>query len=183
MTRLTSTLPLDEYVPAAAKAWERLGREARVRLTERLKEHGVKMTPYMPMANNVLVLRLPAPPVATKTEGGIHIPETAQEEPEPLSEGVLVQAGCMARDVLRAHGILLGDLVQIGRFAGWEKEFKLDASARGNNKKILQMKEHDILGSFDLHDRLWGKDPTMRIVFDEDTEEHRVVPITEETAQ
>lgn len=172
----TATAITDDYVPTAARAWAKIETEAKTRLAARLKEHGVEAMPYMPMADNILVLRLPPPPVETKTGGGLYIPETSQTEPEPNSEGVLVQAGCAARDVLRAHGILLGDLVQIGRFAGWERAIGEDKKG----KRILQMKERDVLGSFDLHERLWGKTPSMRIVFDLDTEEHRVVPIGEE---
>jgi co-chaperonin GroES (HSP10) len=171
----TATITND-YVPTVEQAWGKLFAESRARLVARLKDHGVATMPYMPMADNILVLRLPPPPIETKTGGGIFIPETSQVEPEPNSEGVLVQAGCLARDVLRSHGILLGDHVQIGRFAGWERA--LDEDKKG--KRILQMKERDVLGSFDLHDRLWGPKPTMRIVFDHDTEEHRIVPITED---
>jgi len=158
-----------------AAAWGALEREAKKRLAERLKDHKAPPLPYMPGFNNVLVLRLPSEPTKTVTAGGIHIPQTAQEEEEPKSEGILVQAGLMARDTLRAHGYLLGDKVQIGRFAGWEKEFRLD-NAGTNKSKILQMKDQDILGSFDLHDRLWGDAPTMEIVFDIETSEHRIRP-------
>jgi co-chaperonin GroES (HSP10) len=162
-----------------ARSWERIYLQGKIRLAERLKEHGVKVEPYMPMADNVLVLRLPPPPTKVKTEGGLFIPETAQEEPEPLSEGILVQAGMLARDVLRAHGIVLGDHVQIGRFAGWEKEFAADKTGK-SAKRILQMKERDILGSFDLFERLFGEHRSMQIIFDPETEEHRIVPITDQ---
>ena len=172
----TSTISFGDYVPSIAGAWAELDLVAADRLATRLKEHGVTVMPYMPMADNILVLRLPPPAIETKTGGGIFIPETSQVEPEPNSEGILVQAGCSARDVLRAHGILLGDRVQIGRFAGWERA--LDEDKRG--KRILQMKERDVLGSFDLHERLWGKKPTMRVSFDRETEEHRIVPIVED---
>jgi co-chaperonin GroES (HSP10) len=163
-------------VPAVVRAWATLELQARGRLVARLKEHGVATMPYMPISDNILVLRLPAPPVETKSDGGIYIPETSRTEPEPLSEGVLVQAGAQARDILRSHGVMLGDLVQIGRFAGWERAIGEDKKG----KRILQMKERDVLGSFDLHERLWGKTPSMRIVFDYDTEEHRILPIMEE---
>lgn len=175
-TSTATKLAVEDYTPLSVRAWAALEASAKERLAARLKEHGVSTMPYMPMADNILVLRLPPPPTETKTDGGIFIPQTSQVEPEPTSEGVLVQAGCAARDVLRAHGILLGDLVQIGRFAGWERAIGEDKKG----KRILQMKERDVLGSFDLHERLWGKKPSMRIVFDADTEEHRVVPITEE---
>lgn len=160
-----------------AQAWEALQKEAKKRLGERLKEYNAPKTPYMPGFNNVLVLRLPAPPIRTHTDGGLEIPESAREEPEPKSEGILVQAGLEARDTLRAHGYLLGDKVQIGRFAGWEKEFHLDSKGK-NTRKILQMKDQDIIGSFDLDDRLWGAKPTMEIVWDAETEQHRIQPIT-----
>lgn len=160
-----------------AYAWIRLEREAKKRLAERLKEYKAPPTPYMPGFNNVLVLRLPSEPTKTVTAGGLHIPMTAQEEEEPKSEGILVQAGLMARDTLRAHGYLLGDKVQIGRFAGWEKEFRLDAKGE-NQRKILQMKDVDVLGSFDLNDRLWGDAPTMEIVYDIETAQHRIRPTT-----
>ena len=162
---------------AVARAWERLYVDGKARLTARLSDHRVKVEPYMPMGDNVLVLRLPAPPTPTKTAGGLFIPEVSQEEPEPRSEGILVQAGLLARDVLRSHGIILGDHVQIGRFAGWEKEFEADKAGK-STKRILQMKERDVLGSFDLWDRLFGEDPTMKIIFDPETDEHRIVPIT-----
>lgn len=160
-------------------AWAALNMKAKTTLSARLAEHGVTVEPYMPMADNILVLRFPPPPIETKTKGGLFIPETSQIVPEPRSEGILVQAGCLARDVLRAHGVMLGDHVQIGRFAGWEVEFDAD-KAGTSTKRILQMKERDVLGSFDLHDRLWGDNPTMKIIFDTDTDEHRIVPITEE---
>lgn len=158
-------------------AWRKLNAEANARLEARIAEHQVQVLPYMPIADNILVLRLPAPPKKTQTAGGLYIPETSQEEEEPLSEGILIQAGCAARDVLRDHGVLLGDLVQIGRFAGWEKEFKADA--RGQGKRILQMKDRDVLGSIDLHARLWGPNPTMCIVLD-DYGEHQITPIVPE---
>lgn len=179
---MSKTATLNGTAPSmhsVAFAWARLIEEGKKRLAERLHEHGVKVEPYFPMADNILVLRLPPPPKETQTKGGLFIPETSQEEPEPLSEGILVQAGCLARDVLRAHGILLGDHIQIGRFAGWEKEFAADKTGK-SAKRILQMKERDVLGSFDLYDRLSGPTPSMKIFHDPETDEHRIVPITEE---
>lgn len=169
-TSTVRALPLDD--------WFALDMEAGARLADRLGEHQVKAPPYMPIADNILVLRLPAPAKETKTRGGLFIPDSAQEEPEPLSEGIIIEAGLQARDVLRDHGILIGDHVQIGRFAGYEKEFQKDEAGAG--KRILQMKERDILGSFDLYPRLYGKQPSMRIVLDTETNEHRIVPVGSE---
>lgn len=160
-----------------AAAWEALNKEAKKRLTERLKQYEAPKTLYMPGFNNVLVLRLPSEPIKEMTAGGIVIPQTAQQEEEPKSEAILVQAGLAARDTMRSHGYLLGDKVQIGRFAGWEKEMEKDKAGK-NTRKILQVKDQDILGSFDLNDRLWGDKPTMEIVWDAETEEHRIQPIT-----
>lgn len=175
---MAKTMTVTVPPTALDQAWNRIAAEANARLEARIAEHGIKVTPYMPMGDNILVLRLPAPPKETQTKGGLFIPETSQEEPEPLSEGILIQAGCSARDILRDHGIMLGDLVQIGRFAGWEKEFKADASGKGG-KRILQMNVRDVLGSVDLHTRLWGPDRTMCIVMDDETDEHRIVPIVD----
>ncbi len=125
----------------------------------------------MPGADNVLVLRIPPPPVKKVTAGGLHIPEKFQEEEEPESEGYLLAGGPMALDSFLDEGYVIGDKVQIGRFAGWEKEFNADRL--GTSKpKILQMKAGDIIGSFDLLERMEGAKPTMACTLDPSTERH-----------
>ncbi len=153
------------------KTWSRLAVEGRKKAAAELSARALEGIPYMPGADNVLVLRMPPPTVQKVTAGGLHIPETSQEEPEPKSEGYLLEAGPQALDAFLDHGYLIGDKVQIGRFAGWEKEFAADKD--GTSKpKILQMKAGDIIGSFNLLDRLRGPKPTMELVLDEQTEEH-----------
>lgn len=147
------------------------------RAAKLLKEHGMEQ-PYAPGGDNVLVLRLPAPPILKMTAGGLHIPDISQEAPEPKSEGYLIAAGPAALGAFMDAGYLIGDLVQIGRFAGWEKYYgpdamKLEAEGKGK-KKILQMKSGDILGSFDLLRRLNGPEATMELRLDDETEDYVV---------
>jgi hypothetical protein len=129
---------------------------------------GLKV-PHAPGADNVLVLRVPSKPVEKNwdRDGLIVRPDKYQEEPEPESEGYLLRGGPMALNSFMDEGYLLGDKVQIGRFAGWEKEFDLDRKG-ANKKKILQMKAGDVIGSFDLLDRLDGPKPSMRMVLGAD---------------
>ena len=157
------------------KAWEALDRAGRKKAAAVLKEAGLEL-PYAPCFDTVLVLREPSAPVVTKTAGGIHIPDKFQEEPEPKSVGTILAGGLKALDYFRDHGYLLGDRVQVGRFAGWEKEFQLDQEGK-NHRKVLQMAPGDLKGSFDLKERLYGKKPTMEIVYDETVGEHKIRPI------
>lgn len=164
-----------EEAEREADAWERLAEAGAKRVSAVLKEAQLEI-PYAPGGDTVLVLRDPAPPVVTKTAAGLHIPQISQQEPEPESEGTLVAAGCAALDSLRDRGFILGDKVQIGRFAGWEKEFELDKKGI-NKRKILQMTDKDILGSFDLKERLWGKKPTLEVTYDVEEGTHWIRPI------
>lgn len=115
-------------------------------LEQRRKLYGIPETPYLPMAKNVLVFRMPS---ETRTAGGLYIAETAQE-PKPM--GVLVAAGLAAHDVLSDHLVEIGDVVWFGRWAGWEKEVQRDPEGKG--KQILQMKVEDVLGSVDALERV-----------------------------
>lgn len=156
-------------------SWRSLVMAGEKRAAKLLKEAGLKQ-PYAPGGDNVLVLRLPPPPTKKSwDEAGLIVkPENRQEEEEPKSEGYIVAAGPRALDAFMDAGYLVGDLVQIGRFAGWEKAFGKGAKAE---KKILQMQSGDILGSFDLLDRLDGADPTMELRLDDETEEHVIRPL------
>lgn len=166
---------IEDVEAAEERAWIRLLNEGEKRLAAKLKEAKLEI-PYFPGFDTVLVLREPAPPVQTHTEGGLEIPEAFRIDPEPKSEGVLVGGGMKALDSFRDHGYLVGDRVQIGRFAGWEKEFALDKQGK-NTRKILQMTAGDILGSFDLKERVLGKKPSMEVAYDPETREHYIRPI------
>ena len=159
----------DMMTPEEKASWRALFAAGAKKAAKLLKDAGL-VQPYAPGGDNVLVLRLPPPPVATTYgEGLIVKAEKYQEEDEPKSEGYIVAAGPHALDAFIDEGWLPGDLVQIGRFAGWEKEFKLDAKGL-SKKKILQMKSGDILGSFGLLERLGGG--AMELRLDDMTEEH-----------
>lgn len=156
--------------------WEALVAGGEKRAAKLLKDAGLAQ-PYMPGGDNVLVLRLPPPPVKTSWDdaGIILKPQTAQVEEEPESEGYLIAAGPAAMDAFMDAGYLPGDKVQIGRFAGWEKVFGRHAK---QEKKILQMKSGDILGSFDLLGRINGAEATMEIRLDRDDETHVIRVLT-----
>jgi hypothetical protein len=157
--------------------WEALVVAGERKAAKLLKEAALEL-PYQPGGDNVLVLRLPPPPVKTSWDdaGLIMKPENAREEEEPKSEGYLIAAGPSAMDAFMDAGYLPGDKVQIGRFAGWEKAFRdLDTK---NKKKILQMKSGDILGSFDLLERLDGPEATMEVRLDRSDETHVIRVLT-----
>lgn len=123
---------------------------------------------YAPCANSIVVCRVPPPP-APQTHGAssIFIPEVyqAEYEREPESRGVLISCGLGALDTFRSHGVLPGDWVKFGRFDGWEEEIEKDREGK-SKKKLLQLKDHGVLGSFDLAHRLWSKRPTMEVVYE-----------------
>jgi chaperonin GroES len=90
---------------------------------------------FRPLHDRVVVRRIDAD---HKTQGGIIIPDTAQEKPQ---EGEVVAAGPGARNdrgELIATEVKPGDRVLFGKWSG--TEVKIDG------KDLLIMKESDILG-------------------------------------
>jgi chaperonin GroES len=90
---------------------------------------------FRPLHDRVLVRRIEA---ATKTAGGIIIPDTAQEKP---MEGEIVAVGPGARDekgTLVPLDVRKGDRILFGKWSG--TEIKLDG------EDLLIMKESDIMG-------------------------------------
>ena len=90
---------------------------------------------FCPLHDRVLVRRVEE---ATKTAGGIIIPDTATEKP---SEGEIVAVGSGARDEagnLVALDVKVGDKVLFGKWSG--TEITLDG------EELLIMKESDIMG-------------------------------------
>jgi co-chaperonin GroES (HSP10) len=140
------------------------------KLLARLKEYGVTAVPTPPSFDNILVMRLPLKERTSK--GGIILDATethGEWKAEPVAEGILCGAGLQALDELRSHGILVGDHVEIGRFAGWEKEARLSGAENGR-ARILTMKVGDILRSFDLGERL--NVGAMKLEWDDTREQH-----------
>lgn len=135
-----------------------------------------KATIYVPAGNTVTVCRVPPPPLPeTHGDSGIFIPDKYRDEyeREPESRGVVIWCGLEAFDTFRSHGLLPGDWVKFGRFEGWEEEIERDREGK-SKKKLLQLKDAGLLGSFDLIRRLWGESPSMELVYEVDENQHGI---------
>ncbi len=90
---------------------------------------------FRPLHDRVLVRRIEA---ATKTAGGIIIPDTAQEKPQE-GEVVSIGTGARAEDgTTTPLELTAGDKILFGKWSG--SEVKL------NGEDLLIMKESDVLG-------------------------------------
>ena len=90
---------------------------------------------FRPLHDRVLVRRIEA---ATKSAGGIIIPDSAQEKPQ---EGEVVSAGTGTRSedgTVTPLDLKAGDRILFGKWSG--AEVKLDG------EDLLIMKESDVLG-------------------------------------
>ena len=90
---------------------------------------------FRPLHDRVLVRRVDA---ATKTAGGIIIPETAKEKPQ---EGEIVAVGTGTRSdegVVTPLDVKPGDKILFGKWSGTEVKL--------NGEDLLIMKEADIMG-------------------------------------
>lgn len=93
------------------------------------------MTKFRPLHDRVLLRRLES---ATKTAGGIIIPDNAKEKP---AEGEVVAAGTGVRDEsgkLQPLAVKEGDLVLFSKWSGTEVTI--------DGEELLVVKESDILG-------------------------------------
>lgn len=90
---------------------------------------------FRPLHDRVLVRRIEA---ATKTAGGIIIPDTAREKPQE-GEVVSIGSGARAEDgTITPLDLKAGDKILFGKWSG--SEVKL------NGEDLLIMKESDVLG-------------------------------------
>ena len=90
---------------------------------------------FRPLHDRVLVRRVEE---ATKTAGGIIIPDTAAEKPQE-GEIIAVGNGAIGDDNERvALDVKVGDRVLFGKWGGTEVKI--------NGKELLIMKESDIMG-------------------------------------
>jgi len=90
---------------------------------------------FRPLHDRVLVRRVEA---ATKTAGGIIIPDTAQEKPQ---EGEVVAAGAGAKNEkgeVTPLDVKAGDRILFGKWSG--QEIKVDG------EDLIIMQEKDIYG-------------------------------------
>ena len=98
---------------------------------------------FRPLHDRVLVRRIDAD---EKTAGGIIIPDTAKEKPQ---EGEVIAAGPGGRNEqgqLVPLDVKVGDRVLFGKWSG--TEVKIDG------QDLLIMKESDLLGVVEHHDKL-----------------------------
>jgi hypothetical protein len=189
--------------------WAPIYAAAAALLEARIEEHKIPIPTLFPHDNVAVVWRLPSAQQQTMYKGLLHIPQTSQVRSMPYSIGVLLFANGEGLDRLTGSGILPGDYVKFGQFAGDEeavsrvKDAIEDAQKLGMNEedaekyalktrneeternKVLQLREPDIHSSIDLFDRLYGKRPTMELVRAEgkDGPIHLVRPIATKTTR
>ncbi len=177
MENREDALPTVAFTPAERAAWDALCVQAEKTLKARCAEYNIPELRYQPADDLMLVFRLPAKEMVTA--GGLFVPDHGTYKDERgqservntlLDEGVLLKAGCAARDYMRSHGILIGDIVNWGKFAGDESSsHRFQAGGVHAITAIvdwLKVPCREIHGCYDLDDRLAAK--TMRIVYVED---------------
>ena len=174
-------IPLVAFTSAEHEAWKALEHAASLLLQVRKAELRIPDIGYQPTDDDLMVFRLSAK--EQTSEGGIVLPtwmmakdinertgETRQiAEEKVLNIGLVLEAGCSARDWMRSHGVLVGDIVKWGRFSGQEENAHWFSAGKVQSlADVLLLNVRDIRGSFDLDVRLRGGDPeapTMRRVF------------------
>lgn len=90
---------------------------------------------FRPLHDRVLVRRLES---EEKTEGGIILPDTAQEKP---SEGEVLAAGSGSKaddGTVTPLDVKVGDRILFGKYSGTEVKI--------NGEELVIMRESDILG-------------------------------------
>ncbi len=168
--------PTALYTKAEHESWGRLCHDAEAELTARIAKYKIPTVKYCPVDDAVLIFRLP--PLEMKTSSGIVVPDFAMDRDEQgvvsanrhhMNVGVILRAGCSAMDWMRSHGILIGDMVKFAAYSGHEESsrwFMPDSQQLTQDlKDVMQIKESEILGSFDLYERLQGNKPRMKMVY------------------
>lgn len=192
----TDCVPLAAFSEVELQAWADLEERWLRLLEERKKELRIPTIAYQPTDDDVMVFRMAAK--EQKTEGGLFIPDhvyekemnertgqvTTRSVDKVLNIGLLLEAGCSARDWMRSHGVLIGDIVKWGRYSGEEENVHwFSGGAIQSLADVLLINVRDIKGSFDLDVRLNGVS-LMRRVFVADGEGrgmHIIKPFTKET--
>lgn len=103
--------------------------------------------PYLPAYDKIVVKPVQA---KTKTEGGLIIPDIAQEQ---YPQGTIIAAGPDALDLMHYQGHRLGDTVIYGRFAGVWGELHKDDTESSKKPDLLIMNVRDILANATLAER------------------------------
>lgn len=189
-------VPLAAFSPAELKAWSELEHRWAELLENRKFELKIPHIAYQPTDDDVMVFRMAAK--EQTTGGGLVIPDHVYEKEidertgqariraveRVLNIGLLLEAGCSARDWMRSHGVLVGDIVKWGRFSGEEENAHwFSGGAVASLADVLLINARDIRGSFDLDLRL-REAGAMRRVFVSDGEGkgmHVIKPIVKES--
>lgn len=122
-----------------------------------------------PLFDRVFVWQLAASWAASETYAGSAIykaESTKDRERNEAPQGVLIAAGMRALDDLMANGIELGHVVAFSRMSPWRMPI---AQVAGKEIRVLMLRTGDILGSYDLTNRLRSGAST---VFEEKTQQH-----------
>ncbi len=171
-----------------AAKWDALYARAVETLKQRIAEMDIPHPSRLPLQDVVVAYR-----IENEYQGKMVIPDEFKGRHDaPYSVGVLLMAGAEAMDVLESHGVLPGDFITFGRFAGDEEtdariqeavrprsaenpngsSSPIEAANRSreireeslSKKKLLKLKVADVQESVDGFDRLHGPNPTMEMV-------------------
>ena len=121
-------------------------------LERRMKQFDIPDWPGEATFARILVFRIPdkAAKRDTFVEGGSIVkPETTRSNDEFRSpRGVIVSAGLQAMDVMRGHGMQLGELIWMSSYTPWR--FEIDTKEDGKPVEFYFMQVGDISLSEDL---------------------------------
>lgn len=188
------SVPAAAFSPAENAAWSDLEARWQVVLENRMREWKLEHIPFGVTDDDIMVFRLEQR--EQTTESGLVLPDhimavdrndgTREREARAVSRticvGLLLDAGCAARDWMRGHGVLIGDLIKWGKYAGEEESLHWFSGGQVRSlKDVLLMNVRDIRGSFDLDMRL--QERLMRVVYVSDSAGngmHIVKPIVKE---
>lgn len=122
---------------------------------------------FQPAFDRVYVFQVSQVDIS-KTDGGIIRPDQAKRrELESAPQGILVAAGLVALDQLKSHGIELGHLVTLLRYAPYRIRYDI---LNGKDKYLTIMQAGDIVGSKELGDEIAAG--RTRVEYDEATGRH-----------
>ncbi len=182
------------FSPKELEAWAQLEERWQGVLENRMRELRVDRVPFAPCDDDLVIYRMQ--PREQKTESGIVLPQvtmtvdrdertgqrTTRADERVIHMGLLMAAGCQARDWMRSHGVLVGDIVKWGKWAGEEENLHWFSGGQITSlQDVLLMNVRDLRGSFDLDMRL--QEGLMRIVYvsSPDWSGHIVKPVVKET--
>jgi len=129
-------------------------------LEQRVREYNIPKWPGSCCFNSILIYRIPDKAAERKTYvpgGMIQIPDDQKSNREFRSpRGIVVAAGLVAADVLRGHGICLGDIIWMSSWTPFR--FEVDTTTEGKAVEFFFMQAENITLDEDLEERkLAGK--------------------------